>query len=133
MTRAEASPSALDPTTGSCDPVSGYTRRPMKSPAMLARYPVALLVLGVTGVPACGPTGTGNVQCGQVDITNNGQNETCASQAGCPGTDVCFGGYCIGSMCPAGTCKPDDAGPYPYVCVTGSVDSGRSMDAASGE
>jgi hypothetical protein len=96
---------------------------------VLARSPFALLALCLTWISACGPTASGDAPCGQFDLTQNGQSEMCGSMSTCPGTDLCVGGFCIGSVCETGTCEL--AGGTTYACRTPPADSGASQDAAA--
>jgi hypothetical protein len=88
----------------------------------------ALLPLCLTWVLACGPTASGDAQCGAFDLTQNGPPEMCSSMSACPGTDLCVGGFCVGSVCEAGTCESVGTA---YACVTPPADSGASTDAGA--
>jgi len=53
----------------------------------------------------------------------------CGSMSACLGTDLCVGGFCIGSVCEIGTCEA--VGGTTYACTTAPADSGASQDAAA--
>jgi hypothetical protein len=83
-------------------------------------------MLAVGGTLACGPTGAGDVPCGQFDLTQNGPIEMCGSASDCPGSDMCIDGFCVGTVCDAGMCEPTTG--TDYAC---STSTGTSKDAAA--
>jgi hypothetical protein len=100
-----------------------------KAPRLFLLVLMPLAALAAMAVPACGPTGNGDIPCGQLDLDQNGQFEMCGSMSDCPGSDLCVGGFCVGSVCEAGTCEPGTSG-HPYACTSGAAEAGPSRDAA---